>query len=83
MQPRGWLDLTLVDLIPARPLWMRSGVCREHPEVTWFPAKGQPTAPAKALPGPGALSGLRHGRPDPDRRLGRDLGEGAAGAAGE
>ena len=49
MRPDGGLDLTLADLIPARPLWMAEGVCRQHPEVTWFPAKGQPTAPAKAL----------------------------------
>ncbi len=38
MRPEGGLDLTLYDLIPARPLWMAEGTCRQHPEVTWFPA---------------------------------------------
>jgi WhiB family redox-sensing transcriptional regulator len=33
----------------ARPKWQRDGLCLEHPELSWFPSKGQPTAPAKAV----------------------------------
>lgn len=33
----------------AKPKWMRDGACLEHPELTWFPERGQPTGPAKAV----------------------------------
>lgn len=36
-------------LAASRPGWQRDGLCNEHPEVSWFPAKGQPTGPAKAI----------------------------------
>ena len=33
-----------------RPRWQRDALCAEpHPGVTWFPSKGQPTGPAKAV----------------------------------
>jgi WhiB family redox-sensing transcriptional regulator len=32
-----------------RPGWMRDALCREHPEVDFFPTRGQSTAPAKAV----------------------------------
>ena len=32
-----------------RPLWMRDALCREHPEVEFFPGRGDDTRPAKAV----------------------------------
>ena len=32
-----------------RPLWMRDSACQEHPEVNWFPERGEDTRPAKAV----------------------------------
>jgi WhiB family transcriptional regulator, redox-sensing transcriptional regulator len=32
-----------------RPEWQEDALCREHPEVSWFPAKGKETAPARAV----------------------------------
>ena len=32
-----------------RPPWHADAACREHPELTWFPDRGQPTEPAKAV----------------------------------
>jgi WhiB family redox-sensing transcriptional regulator len=47
-------DLVLVEalLVTLRlPLahWAADALCREHPEVSWFPGRGQPTEPAKAV----------------------------------
>jgi WhiB family redox-sensing transcriptional regulator len=39
----GWLG----QLKP--PEWARDALCREYPEVSFFPASGQPTKPAKAV----------------------------------
>lgn len=33
----------------ARPAWHADGACHEHPDVTWFPARGESTEPAKAV----------------------------------
>ena len=30
-----------------RPAWQADGLCLEYPEVTWFPERGQSSAPAK------------------------------------
>lgn len=43
-----------VDAVPlgmrfTKPRWMRDGACLEHPELSWFPERGMPTAPAKAV----------------------------------
>lgn len=38
----------LLDLLQ-RPAWMADALCREHPEVRFFPERGEPTAPAKAI----------------------------------
>lgn len=38
-------------LARARPAWMADGLCAEHPAASWFPGKGQPTAPAKEICG--------------------------------
>lgn len=32
-----------------RPAWHADAACREHPELSWFPGMGVPTAPAKAV----------------------------------
>ncbi len=34
------------DLMSARPAWQADAACREHPELTWFPARGQDCGPA-------------------------------------
>jgi hypothetical protein len=31
------------------PAWHRDAACREFPDVTWFPVRGQTAAPAKAV----------------------------------
>ena len=44
----------LDDLLAAltrRPAWMRDAACREHDPALWFPERGAPTAPAKAICG--------------------------------
>lgn len=46
--PSGLVDL-LGALLASRPSWMRDALCAEHPEVSWFPERGEPAAPAKAL----------------------------------
>lgn len=37
------------DTLLERPAWMRDGLCREYPEVSFFPGKGESTAEARAL----------------------------------
>lgn len=32
-----------------RPPWMKDARCREHPEVDYFPARGQTLDPARAV----------------------------------
>lgn len=32
-----------------RPDWQADAACREHPEVNFFPERGESTAPAKAI----------------------------------
>lgn len=42
--------LALMEQVEAnRPAWMKDALCREYPEVSWFPDKGQPAGPAKAI----------------------------------
>jgi WhiB family redox-sensing transcriptional regulator len=43
--PGQLLDL----LIRSRPRWQADALCREHPEVSFFPEKGQPAGPAKRV----------------------------------
>jgi WhiB family redox-sensing transcriptional regulator len=31
---------TLAELMQERPAWMGFGACRHHPELTWFPGRG-------------------------------------------
>jgi len=33
----------------SRPRWQADAACKEHPEITWFPDKGQTTAAAKKV----------------------------------
>jgi hypothetical protein len=65
--------------------WKADAACPEHPEVEFFPRKGEPAAPAKVvcawLPGaPGVSRVRRRARPG-RRRVGRDDADGAPGAA--
>lgn len=32
------------DLLATEPAWHRDALCREHPELTWFPSKGEAAA---------------------------------------
>lgn len=32
-----------------RPKWMRDALCREHPEISWFPELGEDAEPAKQV----------------------------------
>jgi WhiB family redox-sensing transcriptional regulator len=32
-----------------RPAWQRDALCQEYPDVTFFPERGEPTEPAKAV----------------------------------
>lgn len=44
------LPSELLELIhAARPAWMADAACREHPEVEFFPTRGERTDPAKAV----------------------------------
>lgn len=48
--PAGLIDAAdLVAALATRPAWMADASCREHPDVTWFPKRGQSTDPAKAI----------------------------------
>jgi WhiB family redox-sensing transcriptional regulator len=38
----------LGDLV-GRPAWQADALCREYPEVDFFPGRGESTAPAKAV----------------------------------
>jgi WhiB family redox-sensing transcriptional regulator len=40
-----------VDLleIQPRPEWHADALCREHPEISWFPEHGESTTPARAV----------------------------------
>jgi WhiB family redox-sensing transcriptional regulator len=31
------------------PAWRRDALCREHPEVNWFPERGESSKPAKDI----------------------------------
>jgi WhiB family redox-sensing transcriptional regulator len=39
---------SLADLIE-RPAWMADALCREHPEVNFFPERGDSSKPAQAV----------------------------------
>ncbi len=51
--------------MPRTP-WMRDGLCQEYPHVNFFPERGDPLGPAKAVCAHCAVrdecQGLRHGR---------------------
>lgn len=32
-----------------RPAWMRDALCKKHPEISFFPTRGEPAVPAKAI----------------------------------
>lgn len=37
------------DAITKRPTWHADAACKEHPELTWFPERGQDSRPAIAV----------------------------------
>jgi WhiB family redox-sensing transcriptional regulator len=39
----------LVAWLAARPRWQSDAACRDHPELTWFPERGDDTRPAKTV----------------------------------
>lgn len=39
----------VLDILLGRPAWMAHALCREHPEVNWFPESGESAEPAIAL----------------------------------
>lgn len=41
----AWSDI----INNVRPRWMRDALCREHPEVTWFPERGGTGREARAI----------------------------------
>jgi WhiB family redox-sensing transcriptional regulator len=40
------VPISLAELFD-RPAWMADALCREYPDVSFFPTRGQPTSPAK------------------------------------
>lgn len=38
----------LLELV-ARPAWHADAACREHPEITWFPERGEHIVDARAV----------------------------------
>ena len=42
--------LTLDEVLEVvRPAWHADAACREHPEVSWFPERGEPVDAARAI----------------------------------
>lgn len=41
----------LLEVLMARPGWHADAACREHPELTWFPERGESLEPARAICG--------------------------------
>lgn len=39
----------LDDLLGARPEWHADAACKEHPELTWYPEKGDATEAQRAI----------------------------------
>lgn len=39
----------LLELLLGRPAWHRDALCREYPELSWFPGRGEPTGPLTAV----------------------------------
>ena len=42
-------EVMLEELLIARAEWHRDPLCREHPEIDWFPEVGEDRRPAKAI----------------------------------
>jgi len=40
---------TALEQMLGRPAWMADALCREYPSVSFFPARGENAAPAKAI----------------------------------
>jgi len=48
-QAAGELSLAAVLATLNRPAWQADAACREHPELTWFPERGERTEAAKQV----------------------------------
>lgn len=35
----------VLDILLGRPAWMADALCREHPELSWFPEEGESVKP--------------------------------------
>lgn len=42
-------ELIARDTLFVKPSWHADAACREHPEVNWFPERGEDARPAKAI----------------------------------
>jgi WhiB family redox-sensing transcriptional regulator len=42
-------DLPTIEEVIRRPAWMADALCREYPDLHWFPERGQDTRTAKAV----------------------------------
>ena len=73
----------LIDVLLRRPAWHADAACRDHPELSWFPGRGEPLDQpravcagclvrdeclAAALEDP-AMHGVRAGTSERERRL--------------
>lgn len=43
------VDLGSIRVLPPRPAWHPRAACRGHPEVNFFPSRGEPNDAAKAV----------------------------------
>jgi len=43
------VKLSLDEIVSRRPAWQRDALCSDYRDVTFFPAPGESTAPAKAV----------------------------------
>lgn len=47
--PGALYDLPSLRELLDRPAWHRDAACVEHPELSWFPVRGEPSGPAVAV----------------------------------
>jgi len=52
VDPADVIARPTIDELFTRPAWQADALCREHPDVTFFPERGQASAPAKAICAP-------------------------------
>jgi hypothetical protein len=47
--PAARYDLPSLDQLMHRPTWMADAACREHPELSWYPERGEDVRAQKAI----------------------------------